>query len=388
MPGVYKRGNSWYYYFNTTKVGDTYKKICRKGGRTKVEAEKALRIALNEYEGTGSTKMDSNISVIDYFNYWLENHVKINLKLHTYNAYEVIVKKHISESLGAYKLKSLTPNILQEFLNSKKLNGYTKNAISNFYGVLSGGLRMAVHPYELIKENPMTYVSMPKFNIKKSDEEIATLTMDEVNKILDRFPIGSHFYIVIQIAFYTGLRAGEVCGLTWDNIDFQNKTLTVEKSLLKRGAAWEFDTPKTDSSNRTIKIGDTLINILKHHKNWQKENQLRYGKHYNKTNYYFHDKIYKTTELVSTKENGELCSTDSLKYLSRVINYDLGINFHFHMFRHTHATMLLENGANFKDIQERLGHSRLATTMDTYSHVTNKMKQNTVDIFESLVAKK
>lgn len=388
MPGVYKRGNAWYYYFNTTKVGDTYKKVCRKGGRTKAEAEKALRVALNEYENTGSTKMDSNIGVIDYFNYWLENHVKVNLKLHTYTAYEGIVKRHIHKDLGSYKLKSLTPNILQEFLNNKKLNGYTKNGISNFYGVLSGALKMAVHPYELIKENPMIYVSMPKFNIKKSDEEVATLTMDEISKILDRFPVGSSFYIVVQIAFHTGLRAGEVCGLTWDNIDFQNKTLTVEKSLLKRGTVWEFDTPKTDSSNRTIKIGDSLINILKHHQKWQKENQLRYGQYYNKTEYNFHGKIYKTTDLISTKENGELISTESLKYLSRVINYDLGINFHFHMFRHTHATMLLENGANFKDIQERLGHSKLATTMDTYSHVTNKMKQNTVDIFESLVAKK
>ncbi|WP_411678962.1 tyrosine-type recombinase/integrase [Clostridium thailandense] len=162
----------------------------------------------------------------------------------------------------------------------------------------------------------------------------------------------------------------------------------MEKSLLKRGPIWEFDTPKTDSSNRTITIGNSLISILKQYQKLQKENQLRYVQYYDKTEYSFHGKIYKTINLISTKENGELISTESLKYLSRVINYDLGINFHFHMFRHTHATMLLENGANFKDIQERLGHSRLTTTMDTYSHVTNKMKQNTVDIFESLVAKK
>ena len=89
--------------------------------------------------------------------------------------------------------------------------------------------------------------------------------------------------------------------------------------------------------------------------------------------------------MIITIENGELVTTDSLKYLSRVVNYELKINFSFHSLRYTHATMLLESGANIKDIQERLGHSKLATTMDTYSHVTDRMKHDTVDIFESII---
>ncbi|WP_330619220.1 tyrosine-type recombinase/integrase [Vallitalea guaymasensis] len=71
----------------------------------------------------------------------------------------------------------------------------------------------------------------------------------------------------------------------------------------------------------------------------------------------------------------ELITSDSIKYLSRVVNYEIGINFNFHSLRHTHATMLLEAGANIKDIQDRLGHAKLSTTMDTYSHVTKKMKK-------------
>ena len=74
--------------------------------------------------------------------------------------------------------------------------------------------------------------------------------------------------------------------------------------------------------------------------------------------------------------------------MSRVVNYELGINFNFHSLRHTHATMLLEAGSNIKDIQERLGHSKLATTMDTYSHVTAEMKNNTVNILENIIIKK
>ena len=85
-----------------------------------------------------------------------------------------------------------------------------------------------------------------------------------------------------------------------------------------------------------------------------------------------------------TKENGEPLTTNTYKYLSRVVNNELCINFSMHSLRHTHATLLLENRANMKDIQKRLGHSKLATTMDTYSHVTSKMKNNTVNIFENI----
>lgn len=144
--------------------------------------------------------------------------------------------------------------------------------------------------------------------------------------------------------------------------------------IIKKEREWVFGTPKTKSSNRTILIGNTLVNILKRHKKHQIENKLKYGKHYTDSSF------------VCTKENGQPIYTDSLKYLSRVVNYELKILFNFHSLRHTHATMLLESGANIKDIQQRLGHSKLATTMDTYSHVTNKLKQDSVDKFEALIS--
>lgn len=378
MPGVYKRADKWYYYFNTSKVDGKYKKICRVGGKTKVEAEKALRKAITEYENTGNTNNDTNMSVSDYFEYWYQNYVMINCKFNTQHAYRVIIDKHIKPVLGDYKLKSISPETLQDFLNKKYLNGFSKASISNFYGVLSGALKAAVYPYKYIKENPMQYIKLPKIDkLNDAEEDLKIISMDDFNKIVERFPFGTSFYIPLQIAFHTGLRAAEVCGLTWDCIDMDNKTLKVDKILIGKGkGVFEFGTPKTLSSNRTISIGDTLISFLKKNKLYQGENKLRYGEYYKNSNF------------VCTKENGENITTDSLKYLSRVVNYELNINYHFHSLRHTHATMLLEAGANFKDIQKRLGHAKLATTMDTYSHVTQKMKDETVDIFESLVVKK
>ncbi len=222
----------------------------------------------------------------------------------------------------------------------------------------------------------MQYVKMPKFDNTPNDkDDLKVITLKQFNKIIKRFPQGSNFYIPLEIAFSTCMRAAEVCGLTWDCIDLENNTIKVEKILIGKGKGiWGFGTPKTSSSNRTITIGKTLVDILKRNQLWQKENKLKYGDH------------YKKTDFVCTKENGENITTDSLKYLSRVVNYGLGIRFHFHSLRHTHATMLLESGAEPKDIQARLGHSKLATTMDTYSHVTAKMRNDTVNIFENMLA--
>lgn len=386
--GVRKKGSTWFYYFEAGKVDGKRKKIERKGGNTKKEALEALRKALNEFEKCGAMVDESNMSVSDYFDYWFNEYVLINCKYNTQRGYKVIIENHIKPVLGIYKLKALTPAILQEFLNKKYRNGFTKNTMKGFYGVLSGALRMAVYPYQFLKENPFQYVSMPKYDaLKKNDEDFKTITVDEFNKMVDRFPFGSSFYIPLQIAFYTGMRASEVCGLTWDCIDLDEGKIKVEKIIIKKGMEWCFGTPKTSSSQREILIGKTLIDILKKYKKYQIENRLKYGKYYASAIYNFPESNsqYSSIDLVCTKENGELVSTDSLKYLSRVVNYELGINFNFHSLRHTHATLLLESGANIKEIQTRLGHSKLATTMDTYSHVTSKLKKESVDLFEKII---
>ncbi|WP_353511674.1 tyrosine-type recombinase/integrase [Vallitalea longa] len=255
------------------------------------------------------------------------------------------------------------------------MSGYSKNSIVNFYGVLSVAFKAAVYPYQFIKINPMHYVKVPRTqNHDRGKDDLKVITMHDFNTIIKRFSYGNTFYVPIQIGFNTGMRAGEVCALTWDCIDLRNNSIKILKTLIGKGKGiWELGTPKTKTSYRTITIGTTLNNILKKHHKWQLENKLRYGKYYTDSNY------------VCTKENGKLITTDSIKYLSRVVNYELGINFNFHSLRHTHATMLLEAGANIKDIQEILGHAKLSTTMDTYSHVTNKMKKETVEIFENTI---
>ncbi len=373
--GVRKRGSAWYYYFEAGKINGKRTKIERKGGNTKKEALGALRLALNEFNNTGSCTEETNMSFADYLDYWFNEYVMKNCKYNTQQTYKTFININLKPNLGIYKLKQLNYAGLQEFLNKQYAKGYSKNTLSRLKSIISHSLEMAVFPYSLIKVNPAQHLNIPRFdNISKKN---IVISIENFNKIIGRFPYGTSFYIPLQIALNTGMRAGEVCGLTWDCVDFEKKTIRVEKILVfKTKQGYEFSTPKTKKSIRTISIGDTLINILKAHKKWQEQNKKEYGNYYDDNNF------------VCTKENGSFVTMTSLRYLSRIINMELQIEFNFHSLRHTHATMLLEGGANIKDIQDRLGHSSLSTTMNIYSHVTNKMKNDTVNILENMINNK
>ena len=165
---------------------------------------------------------------------------------------------------------------------------------------------------------------------------------------------------------------------------------------------WYFGPTKTFTSNRIIKIGDTLITILKKFQKKQMENKLKYGKYYKM--------LYSQEEIINNKRlqrlfilpanissgdlkqqnqicariDGNLLTTNGMKYVSKVVNYELNIDFKFHSLRHTHATLLIQNGANIKDVQTRLGHASIETTLDTYTHSTEDSSKSTVDLFEKI----
>ena len=102
---IRKRGNKWYYSFEASSVDGKRKRIERVGGRTKKEAEAALRKALQEYENAGLHFEPSEISVADYMDYWFKNYVMVNCKYNTQSAYEIIIRNHIKPAFGIYKLK-------------------------------------------------------------------------------------------------------------------------------------------------------------------------------------------------------------------------------------------------------------------------------------------
>lgn len=139
---------------------------------------------------------------------------------------------------------------------------------------------------------------------------------------------------------------------------------------------WTVSTPKSVSGYRTIPVGNALMNILKKAKMKQKENKLKYGE------FYMQDQNH---NFVCKKENGEHYTPNVIKYQTReLIQGKLNIDFNYHSLRHTHATMLIENGTPIKTVQKRLGHSRSAVTEDRYVHLTQKMARDAADIFDSI----
>ena len=249
------------------------------------------------------------------------------------------------------------------------------------------------------------------------------LTLDEWEQIQQRFQ-ETRFYIPLMIGFYTGLRISEAFALTWDDINLENRTLTVNKQVLKRNfgaevrkvvekkgkkemrSSWYFTSPKTEGSNRTIPFGQALYEALKAEKLAQQKNELKYGEYYTihvlkkevdeKGNDMFRIVPLQKcvgydlprTRLICIAENGQYTSTDSFKYASRIIHHELKIGFDYHSLRHTHATMLIEGGANVKNVQARLGHSDITTTLQTYVHNTDKMGEESVAIFEKFAERK
>ena len=419
--GVRKRGATWSYYFDLGKVDGKRKKKEKGGFRTKKEAEAALAAAMNEYNNAGLVFEPSEVTVSDYLDQWFDMYCKMNLKYNTQVGYLTIIEGHLKPKFGSYKLKAINTTVLQEYANDLKLNGLSKSHVVGILTTFQAALDYAVEPLHYISYNPMKSVRFPK--IERKPRERIILTLDEWEQIIDRFK-DTRYYIPLMIGFYTGLRISEAFALTWDDIDFENRTLSVNKQIVKRNfgadvrkvvekkgkkeqrSSWYFTTPKTVSSIRTIPFGDTLYQALKQEKTAQMRNEMKYGEYYTihvlkkeideKGNDMWRvvpvqkcvESQLQRVRMICVAENGQYTSTDSFKYASRTIHHELQLAFDYHSLRHTHATMLIEAGANVKNVQTRLGHNNIQTTLQTYVHDTEKMGEQSVELFEQLTIKK
>ena len=414
---IQKRGKYYQYKFEIASVDGKRKFLNKSGFRTKSEAEKEGILAYNEYLNTGKSFSASEMSYSDFLDYWLDNHCKINLKYHTIEAYSNIVKTHLKPNLGFYKLSQITKPTLQDFLNKIYVEkAYSKNFLNNIRKVLKCSFNYAVDN-EYVKVNSAANLKLPKYDEQPKD--VAHIfTTEEINTILDRFKNNHCVYYAFLTAYCTGLRIAEVFALTWDDIDFKNKTISVNKNILKKNQAggtkgrhlsgnsttvWYFGTCKTQTSYRTVPIGDTLLNALKEYKEEQEMHKQNYGdtymKHYKKNvinpynnkpetkivNAYAEiDIALPEVDFVFVKNNGVYEGTDSTKYPFKVIHYELGIPCRFHDFRDTHATKLIESGADIKAVSKRLGHRNIDITYNIYVRVTQKMENETANKFEEI----
>ena len=309
--------------------------------------------------------------------------VKPRVRARTYEKYVSSLKNYILPAFGSMPLRDVTVEALQRHFNGllaqggSKGNGISPSTVRAARRYFSMCLDEAVRAGKLAS-NPVKMTRPPKL----TKREIVVLTKDEVDNLIDTAMELDHPYMgrmlseLISLTAHTGLRQGEVFGLKWDDVDLDQAALHVRRSLahvVGQGAV--FQAPKTMKSRRNVALMPKDVERLRSYQVWQRQYADSLGN------------MFHWQDLVFTSPFGEPLSPTNFarRYFHPLLKKcHIPAGFTFHGLRHTHATLLLQMGVNPKVVQERLGHSSIKVTMDTYSHVLPDMQRPAVDALNKI----
>lgn len=366
-----KRGKKWYYTIEVpTEEGQGRLREERVGGTSYAQAAKAYRQAMKALDEAAVSEKPV-IKMMDFLLEWLEKDVRINLGPNTYDSYTGIIKWHIGARFGNEALDALTTAEIQDWINSLKQDGYSRSTVKSIFTVFNDAMRWAVSNRQYIETNPMANVKMPKFDIPRKKPVI--FSHQQIQIIFHAFPLEHKYYAPCMIAYCTGLRVGECLALQWSHIDMENRTISVDSTLYdKKGIPVCKATPKTKSSVRTIPFNETLYKSLVRHKAQQAKNHRLYGDD------------YVESDFVCTREDGRPMNSNDMRYFNMWCKKEFGGG-SFHSFRHTPATMMLENNIELDYVSKRLGHSSIATTANIYDTITDKRNREAMKKLDSIL---
>lgn len=342
------------------------------------------------------------ITLKEWIEKWLEIFVKPTVKIKTYDNYKQRLQYAIAV-LGSTQLKDLTSITLQEFLNNLLVKGGQNNqglapdSVRRIRTYLKITLDSAIKN-KLITENPIEGTKAPKKTKKKPVvlNESQTVRFLEIAKSGQYIYYGiknpkslkrnegteyyiKSFYNLLNLALASGMRIGELRGLSWFNVDFEKNTVRVKTQIIDTvDEDCIFDDPKTEKSERTINIDSSTMQELLDFKNYQKKYADNLGDQYD--NRYF---------LCFTNTFGKPFSVSNFRrrYFSKIIaESKISEEFTIHCTRHTHATLLLKNGVNPKVVSERLGHSSVTVTLNIYAHVLEEMEMVAPNVWASIIS--
>ncbi len=423
---VRKKGKKWYYRFYVEDAGGNLVQKEYAGTESKSETEKLLRQAMEDYEAKRFVAKAENITLGGLLDIWAEEELKTGtLSNGTVENYLQTIGRIKKHPLSRRKLKTVTPEHLQQFLDLLVFGGtcgdftskgYSRDYIHSYTAVLHQSFRFAVFPKQYITFNPMQYVVQKRksdtadlFAEEETDAGSAEPLTPELYRKLTAY-LGQHnppALLPIQIAYFTGLRIGEVCGLAWQDVNLDEQYLTVRRSVRYNGARHRTEIGTTKRKKvRIVDFCDTLAGILRKAKKEQHRQRFQYGELYCR-NYYrevteknrVHYELYHLSgteeipadyneiSLVCIRPDGAYESPNTIGLVCRAARKKIpGLEgFHFHALRHTYTTNLLANGAQPKDVQELLGHSDLSTTMNVYAHATKEAKRSSARLLDKVV---
>lgn len=302
--------------------------------------------------------LPNEIILQDFLLDFLEKY-KMNLSITTYNCYMRICKKYIIPLLGDIKLYDIRPIHIQNYVDDL-LDLLTPQTIKVHLNILNLALKRA-YRLKLIKENVVQFVEVPKN--KKYKNEI--YNAEDMKKLLEKSRETS-LELPIILASGLGLRISEILGLTWNNIDFNDFTITIDKITVRDKGQVILKEPKTESSIRTISAPKEIILMLKQLKKDRLAAKLRGEKSHREL--IFYDKnLNPVAQDVLSKKFRYFLQENNLKHIR------------FHDLRHSHVTILIDAKVPIKVISERVGHSNVNTTLNIYSHALREMDQEASD---------
>lgn len=339
-------------------------------GRTKKEVKAKVQQAQSNFKANGSTVF-KRVKVTTYKELaalWLENY-QMTVKPQTLVSTRQFLKNHILPVFGDMQLDKIHIAHIQSWVNKLafKIVNYGVAASIN-KRILQYGVSMQLIPF-----NPAREVILPRpqkagaNRIKFIDKEDLKTFLDYMERLA---PTAYNYYydsVLYKLLLATGCRYGEAVALEWSDIDFNSATISITKTYNR--IVKQVGTPKSKAGIRTISIDNKTILMLKQYRNRQRQAFMEIGSPAPAL-------VFSTT--ISQYPNSD-ARTKSLRYRCK----EAGIpQFTFHAFRHTHASLLLNAGISYKELQHRLGHATLAMTMDTYSHLSKEKEKEAVLYYE------
>ena len=324
---------------------------------------------MQERNSIVACRQKHDFTLEEWYNYWKENFKTTTVKRGTLESYDSIFKLYIQPFLGDIKLVEIRSNEIQRLYNELARNDYSKATINLIHALLNNLFRQAFR-MEQIDKNPTELLILPRGR-QKQERRVLNRTEQE---ILLHYLVGTELETLVIFALSTGMRIGEITGLTWEHIDFEKSEVHVCEILKQeRNGSFYKDIPKTAKSNRVIPLLPQIAEKLKVHKKMQ-DKRRQTGRMPKAREYAYLGKLVFTRPDGTPYTDLQLCR--QLKRIVTEINQD-GIEFGNltpHCLRHTFATRALENGMSAKVVQELLGHSSITMTLDLYTHVLHQTK--------------
>lgn len=359
-------------YVGTDPLTGKPKRTTRRGFSTKKEAALSLSRLQLEIEKNGSlVRRNDTATFQDVYLLWLEQYkggVKENTLRQTKSAFRMYILPH----LGDFRIEKINVARCQKAVNAwaerTKIFKLFKNYASSVF-------KYAIS-LDMCSDNPMAKVHVPVKKQSLGDEDNKKIEFYSKNELLTFLDClekeGNQKRLTFfRVLAFTGARKSEILALTWEDVDFTNKKLNINKTLAIGEKGIIVNTPKTKSSKRIISLDERTIEILKH---WRKEQRkLYFALGFNTSG--------KAQAVFTNKDNRYIRPNTVSAWMQNIVDkYDLNY-IKIHGFRHTHCSLLFDSGASIQEVKERLGHANIETTMNIYAHVTEEKADSTADRF-------